>query len=46
MTTQSADLVEGRIYVIRSSLPVEKQIASAEENGAIAVVVITPTYCK
>jgi hypothetical protein len=44
MTTQSADLVEGRIYVIRSSLPVEKQIASAEENGAIAVVVITPTY--
>lgn len=44
-TTASMDLVEGRIYVVRTSLPVEKQIASAEQNGAVAVVVISPTYC-
>ncbi len=46
VVTASIDQVQGKIYIIRSSLPVEKQITSAEQNGAVAAVVISPIYCK
>lgn len=38
--------VDGAVYISKANLPIDEQILEAQNNGAVAVIYASPTYCK
>ncbi len=44
--TSNPDAASEKCLIIRSAMAVDNQVLHAQQTGSIAVIAITPVYCK